>query len=250
MAAEPVRAAFREATDLVQESTGKVRDAWSALDTALRDLLRRSRRRLGDDAMARAFGTEIEAANATVDELLCRMRPDVEAIVDTLTATADRSVPVLALFDAAIALGDAAEHLAGLSAEMTGRGDLEAWSGAAREGYDQRVRRQIGAADATADEVAAAAGWLSSIGAANTAYVTNVGHLGAELVGMLAEAAVEAVEASPGEVPRLVTRLERIAAFLDSSRERVAGWTRDLQDHFTAARENVPRFGDWPAATA
>jgi len=249
-AAEPGLAmlgAFRDATGLVQESAGKVRDAWQALIGGLHDLAHRRR----DDAVTRAFAAEIEQSLAAADALVSRMRPDFEAVVDALTATVGRAGPVFALFDAAISMGDAAEHLSGLSAEMTGRAGPETWRGAAREGYDRRVREQAGAADAAAADVVSASGWLMAIGAANTAYVTNVGHLGAELVGRLAEAAVEAVEATPGEAPRLVATLERLAEFLTSSRSRVAGWRRDLQNQFAAtlARAEEPRPAGWPAAT-
>ncbi|MFI5889265.1 hypothetical protein ACIA5D_04005 [Actinoplanes sp. NPDC051513] len=202
--------AFREATDLVQEATTRVREVWAELLAALHDLLRRARLWRSEDAVARLLAAEIDASAAAVDALVARLRPGIEAELGTLAETANRAVPVFTLFDTAIDLAGAAGHLAGLSAEMTGRGDLEAWSGAARESYDRRVREQITAADVAAEEAAATSRWLTEIGTAGAAYVTKVGHRGAELVNRLAEAAVQAVEAAPAELARIVTTLDRL----------------------------------------
>jgi hypothetical protein len=247
---------FREATDLVQEAAGKLPEAWQRLTEALHELLQRARRLPASGgvwaAVAERYAGDIGEAIAAADALMARIGPVVGAAVEVLTSIAARAVGVLTLFDSAIAVGGAAEHLAGLSAEMGGRGDLESWRGTARDAYDQRVREQVAAADAAAAEVAAAARWLAAIGAANTAYVTNVGHLAADLVSRFAGAAVEAGAAAPGDVPRLVATLERLESTLESAGRRATGWARDLQDHFAAtlARADVPTFGAWPAASS
>lgn len=249
-AAEPglaMRGAFRDATSLVQEATGKVREAWSALAGAAHELSRRFVPFAAGHDLARRGGL-LEDPIVMIDAQMARLRPAVDAVVGTLASTAGQAVPVFALFDAAAALGDAADHLSGLATEMTGRGALESWSGSARDAYDQRVREQIDAADATAAEVAAAARWLAEVGAANTAYVTNVGHLGAETVSRLTLAAVEA---GAGEIPGLLTTLDRLAAFLSEAGPRTAGWARDLHDHLTtlATRADAPRLAVWPTST-
>jgi hypothetical protein len=200
--------------------------------------------------VVRSFPDEIRAAIAALDLLLARIRPQVDAVVDALTRAAGNAVPVLTLFDTAITYGqDIVHQVAGVAADLVAGGDPDGWHGPARRAYESRVREQIDAAETVAAEVEATARWLGGIGACNTAYLTNLGHLGAELVARFVTAAVEAGETAAADVPRFALAVSRLADAVDAAVGRIAGWAQDLHNQFVArAAERDDGIPSWPSA--
>ena len=244
--------AFREAADLAQEALTKVRDAWARLVDAVRDLTLRARQLLDGgvvwSGLPRQFPEEIDRAIGALDGLVARIGPLVGAVAEALTGAVGNAVPVLTLFDTAITYGhDIVHQISGVAADLVAGGDRDEWEGPARRNYEARVREQIGAAESVAAEVEAIARWLSEIGAHNTAYLTNLGHLGADLTSRFVAATVEAGAAAGSDAPRFAASLGRLADAADNAVGRIAGWARDLQNGLTS-RTLAGGLDSWPSA--
>lgn len=256
---EAVLGAYREAADLVEEMVTKLRDAWHQLIAAVQDLLTRAYHFLNTDSVwstvVQTFTRDVADAIDGINLLISTIRPEVDKIFEVLRRAADRAAPVLSLFETAIACSDdVAERLSGLATEMTGSSEIEPWQGAAKRSYTKRAADQLGATEAAAAKVRVTARWLGTIGAANTAYVTNAGHLAAELAGEFVTAAIDAGETTPAGAPNFVSTLQRLAAFVDLSVQRTVDGAAELQNQFLAALaeaneiETDPGVHSWPAA--
>ncbi|MFF5079848.1 hypothetical protein ACFY36_22580 [Actinoplanes sp. NPDC000266] len=203
MTTEGAAVTFREATELVHETAGRLGDAWQQFAESVRDLIRRARLFLREDgvwsAVVRDLPADVTDAVAAIDGLLGRLRPGVDRIIELLRAVAGRATSVFSLMETAVAHGS----------EVAGRF-------AGRAGAISR--------------------WLGSAGAGQVTYVVNLGHLGAELTGQFVGAAIEADETSAASLPAYAGHLRRLADRVDLSVRRTADWAADLQRLMGEAR--------------
>ena len=125
---------FRDATELVRETVGRLAEAWLQFSESVRSLLSRARAFLREDAVwsavVRDLPAEVAEAISAVDGLLGRIRPGVDRILELLRAVAGRAAPVLSLVETAISrwrgaagAGNTAyaANLGHLGAELTGQ---------------------------------------------------------------------------------------------------------------------------------
>jgi hypothetical protein len=260
MTAENAAAAgtLREATDLVREALGRLREAWQQFVGSVQGLVSRARLFLRDDhvwsAVVRGLETDIAEAIAAIETQLGRIRPGVDRILELMRPVADRTAPIRARMEAAVEAalahgGDVAGRLSAMATEMRVRGseavEMSVRGGDAaetaargaddrgfRRGFAKRVADQIGAADA-AVRAAAVSRWLS---AGTTAYAVDLGHLGAELTGRFVSAATDADEITAGGLPAYAGDLRVLADRVESSVRRAGDWTAELQRLFGEAR--------------
>ncbi|MET0416253.1 MAG: hypothetical protein ABW022_09555 [Actinoplanes sp.] len=265
---EAILGAYRLAVDLLQETLVKVQAAWNQLIDAVQGLLRRAQHFLNTDSIwstiVQKFTQDVVDAIEAINSLISRIRPEVDKLFEALRKAADNSVPVFSLFETAITYShDIVDQVSGISADMTGHGDIDLWRGPAKISYEKRVADQIGAADAATAKVEATSRWLGDVGSMNTAYLANIGHMGAELVGQFVTAAIDAAETAAGSIPSYVITLQHLSEFVGTAVQHSIDWVIDLQEHFvnslnavndlqndTSDKTGFGRDYSWPAAAS
>lgn len=265
---EAILGAYRLAVDLLQETLRKLQDAWNQLMNAVQGLLERARHFLNNDSVwstiVQRFTQDIVDAIETVNALISKIRPQADKLFEALRKAADNSVPVFSLFETAITYShEIVDQVSGISADMTGHGDIDLWRGPAKISYEKRVADQIGAADAATAKVEATSRWLGDVGSLNTAYLANIAHMGAELVGQFVTAAIDAAETAAGSIPSYVITLQHLSELIGTAVQHSIDHVIDLQEHFvnslnavndlqndTSDKTGFGRDYSWPAAAS
>jgi len=269
-----ILATYEAATQMLEGMVAFVHKAWDGLINAVRDLLQRAQHFLNSDSLwstiMQRITHHITEAIDTIVGLINRLQPEVDKIFTTLEQGAANAVPVMSLFRTALTLDTTImDGVSGLSADMTayaasdasGYGDIQAWRGPAKLNFDKRVQDQMGAADAVTEKIKSTAGWLAGVGASNTAYVTNIGHMAAELAGQLVTAAIDASETAAGDIPQYIIALQHLSEVIGTAVAHTIDWALDLNQHFADTLKQITDLtgdmhdktgfgvsGAWPAA--
>jgi hypothetical protein len=261
-----ILAVYERATQLLQDMFELVHKAWDQLMNAVQDLLGRAQHFLDSDSVwstiVQKFTGDIVDAIDAVVALLDKVRIEVDKIFSTLERGSANAVGVTELFKTALTMDTSIlSEFSGLSADFTGHGDIDAWRGPAKISFDNRVKDQIGAADAVTAKVRTTAGWLAGVGSSNTAYVTNLGHLGSELAGQLVTAAIDAGETTAGSIPSYIIALQHLSEVVGTAVTNTINWALDLNQHFAETLEKITELtgethddsnlggdGTWPTA--
>lgn len=271
---EEILAVYEAATDMLHAMVQSLQQAWDGVVDAVRDLLQRAQHFLNSDGLwstiAQRFTHYVTDAIEAVVGLMNQLQPEVDKVFATLETCADNSIPVVSLFRTALTLNTTIlDGVSGLSADMgpdpasdaNGYGDIQAWRGPAKLAFDKRVGDQMEAADSLSEKVKATSSWLAEVGASNTAYLTNLGHMAAELVGKLAAVAIGAGETAGGDLPQYVTTLQDFSDVIGTAVAHTLDWALDLNQHFSDALDQIEKLtadthdrsgigtgGAWPRA--
>jgi hypothetical protein len=261
-----ILAVYERATQMLQEMFELVHQAWDQLITAVQDLLNRAQHFLNSDSIwstiVQKFTGDIVDAIDVITALITKAGVEVDKIFTILEQGSANAIPVTALFQTALTMNTTIlSGFSGLSADFTGHGDIDAWRGPAKISFDNRVKDQIGAADAVTAKVKTTAGWLAGVGASNTAYVTNLGHMGSELAGQLVTAAIDAIETAASSLPSYIIALQHLSEVIGTAVANTINWALDLNQHFaetlgkiieltgdTHDDSNLGEDGTWPTA--
>ena len=259
---EEILAVYESATDMLHAMVKSLQQAWDGLVNAVRDLLQRAQHFLNADSLwstiTQRFTHYVTDAIDTIVGLMNQVQPEVDKVFATLATCATNSIPVVSLFRTALTLNTTIlGGVSGLSADMgpdpasdtNGYGDIQAWRGPAKIAFDKRVGDQMDAANALSEKVKATSGWLAEVGASNTAYLTNLGHMAAELAGELITVAVGAAETAGGDIPQYVTTVQDFSEVIGTAVAHTLDWALDLNQHFSDAlakiNEITGNVNDW-----
>ena len=261
-----ILAVYERATEMLREMPELAHHAWDQLINAVQELLIRARHFLNSDSVwstiVQKFTTDIVDAIDAIVTLINNVQIEIDKVFTTLERASANAILVTALFRTALTMNTTIlSEFSGLSADMTGHGDIDAWRGPANISFTNRVKDQMAAADAVTAKIKATAGWLAGVGSSNTEYVTNLGHMGAELVGQLVSATIDATETAEGSLPSYIIALQHLSEVVGTAISDTINWALDLNQHFADTLERVTELtgesndnanlggdGGWPAA--
>lgn len=185
-------------------------------------------------------------------------REMVQEVLDKAGHALDHQIPVLALVSTSFAwLEQVRRPVSGLSARVATPESpaIGAWSGAAADAYRGIVDRQQAAALDVAEKANLISGWLYGIVTANIDYAIELARIVTQLVGRLAETAIEigAVVTLPWAVEALAEAIgELLTAGLDnllSIAERFVDAIGNVRNvHASLSDHSKLPGGNWPAA--
>jgi hypothetical protein len=240
---------LRKSTEQVSQQHSKVGDELNKLiDTVNGTLSRMGKVKwlggLAGIAAAELYGDKVHDA-------LERLKAEVEKVLELVKKILDEAVPVISLitraFDWLGSVHGPVSAMSDTAAQYTI--NLNNWSGAAKQAYDQRVPIQVKGIDGFAEAAGEMAGWLSDLAAANASDIVSLfkplfdiaGALGAALVD--AATIVGALEAigKSGELVQIAVNAMYEA--LDQAVQHVMGVIGKMVD----AKKVMGDLGDeWP----
>ena len=145
---EAILGAYRQAVDLLQETLRKVQAAWNQLIDAVQALLQRAQHFLNTDSIwstiVQKFTQDVVDAIEAINSMISRIRPEVDKLFEALRKAADNSVPVFSLFETAITFShDIVDQVSGISADMTGHGDIDLCRRAFQQGAIEFLTKPV-----------------------------------------------------------------------------------------------------------